>query len=59
MKRKLKTYKVVRMVEYSMLIDTWSVKDVLTDARMSQLDAYWTRHELKPTITEVEDNESC
>jgi hypothetical protein len=64
MKKKLKTYEVVRTVKYSMLTEGYSVKDVLTNSRMCQvalrpLDAYWDRHELKPTITEVEDNESC
>ena len=59
MKKKLKTYEVVRTVKYSMLIDGYSVKDVLTNSRMCQLDAYWDRHELKPTFTRVEENESC
>jgi len=58
MKKTLKTYEVVRTVKYSMLIEGYSVKDVLTNSRRVP-HAYWDRHELKTTFTRVEDHESC
>jgi hypothetical protein len=50
---KLHTYRVVRTVEYSMLLDGTSEKDVSNNYRCDQLDAYWTRKEIKRTVTRL------
>lgn len=57
--KKQGTYRVVKTVEYSMLLDGSSVKEVSQNYRVGSLDCYWTRKDIKQTITKLKEGEKC